>query len=307
MSSRQPFTRFALSSCQRPSPLWCTEHALERLSHPDLRRPAQSYFDDLNVVEIPNARRLIRICADALKNEVDGRAAFEGYHPHGLDLVRWIEDPSSRPAPVVLSESVISQPLIFVAQCAQFVSLERLGFASENIADWAVATTGHSQGILTAMLAAEGHRFEPLAERAAKIACYLVWQGIHMQASYGRAPGHDRPMVAITGQTREEIESALDGVEAVISLANAPRRYVLSGHPSELERAVDRLTVRSKAEHAAFDKGQAPRPRPLGVEWLAVSAPFHSPAMADALPLMHESMRRFAFETRSQDLVVPML
>ena len=114
-------------------------------------------------------------------------------------------------------------------------------------------------------------------------------------------------MVAITGQTREEIESALDGVEAVISLANAPRRYVLSGHPSELERAVDRLTVRSKAEHAAFDKGQAPRPRPLGVEWLAVSAPFHSPAMADALPLMHESMRRFAFETRPQDLVVPML
>ena len=55
---------------------------------------AQSYFDDLErLYEIPNARRLIRICADALKNEVDGRAAFEGYHPHGLDLVRWIEDP----------------------------------------------------------------------------------------------------------------------------------------------------------------------------------------------------------------------
>ena len=88
------------------------------------------------------------------------------------------------------------------------------------------------------------------------MARYLVWQGIYMQASYGRAAGADTPMAAVTGQTRQEVEAALKGLEAVIGLTNAPRRFVISGQPDALKTAVERLRARSKAEHDSFDAGQ---------------------------------------------------
>ena len=45
-------------------------------------------------------------------------------------------------------------------------------------------------------------------------------------------------MVAVIGQSRVEIEQALSGLDAVIGLANSPRRFVISGQPDALEQAV---------------------------------------------------------------------
>ena len=161
---------------------------------------AQSYFDDLErLYELPNPRRVILACAEALQHEVEQAAGLQGLHPFGFDLRQWIETPETRPTAARLSDAVISQPLIFVTQIAQLVALERLGFHLERISEWAVATTGHSQGILPALVAAEAHSLDSLTTRAAQICRYLVWQGIYMQMSYGRPAGADTPMVAVTG------------------------------------------------------------------------------------------------------------
>ena len=267
---------------------------------------AQSYFDDLErLYELPNPRRIILAGAEALQKEVEETAGLQGLHPFGFNLKRWIETPDTRPSAARLSDAVISQPLIFVTQIAQLVALERLGFHLERISEWAVATTGHSQGILPALVAAEAHSLDSLTTRAAQICRYLVWQGIYMQTSYGRPAGVDTPMVAVTGQSRSEVQAALTGLKAVIGLANAPRRFVISGQPASLEQAVARLQKRSKAEFSAFEKGLRERPHALGIEWLAVSAPYHSPAMADALPKMQARAEQFGLQPAPSVLKCP--
>ena len=101
----------------------------------------------------------------------------------------------------MLANGVTSQPLIFIAQIAQLAALERFGFSTETIEEWAVASTGHSQGIVTAIIAAEAHTLDSLTLRAAQVR-YPVWQGIAMQSVYGRGQLEHAPMVAISGQTQ---------------------------------------------------------------------------------------------------------
>jgi malonyl CoA-acyl carrier protein transacylase len=114
-------------------------------------------------------------------------------------------------------------------------------------------------------------------------------------------------MVAVTGQTEAEVKHALAGLEAVIGLANSPRRFVMSGQPEALETAVMRLQGRSKAEHDAFEKGLTARPRKLGIEWLSVSAPYHSPAMGAALPQMQDRARQLGFTPDPSALRIPLI
>ncbi|MEE2788219.1 MAG: fatty acid synthase subunit beta domain-containing protein, partial [Myxococcota bacterium] len=269
---------------------------------------ALSYFEDLErLYEVPAARRIIEVCSAALLDELESGARLEGYHPNGLDLVGWLTDPHRRPDDQTLSSGPISQPLIFVTQVAQLAAMERFGFAPEKIADWAVGVTGHSQGIVTAMIAAEAHGLDALAQRAAQMARCLVWQGIAMQAAYARAGDTGAGMVAITGQTRREVDDARTGLAVNISLINAPRRFVLSGLPDDLKRVVKRLERRSAKEHAGFDKGLTGRPRPLGVEWLSVSAPFHSEVMRPSIPAIEDAYERLQIDFKPERLRLPVI
>ena len=250
---------------------------------------SQTYLEDLDTLYAYSApRRLIEACARALEAELHGGAALHGLHPYGLDLIQWLEDADTRPPAEALASSQVSQPLIFVAQAARLVHLERFGFAPESIDAWCAATTGHSQGIMPAMLASEGLAPTLLVERACVMARYLLWQGIHMQMAWGRTSGEHAPMVAITGQTREEVLALADDLEVTLSLTNAPRRFVFSGLPDDLARLVHRVQTRSEAEHDAFSAGKRARPRPLGVEWLGVSAPFHSRSMTPGVAPLQE-------------------
>ncbi len=91
---------------------------------------SQTYLEDLDTLYAYSApRRLIEACARALEAELHGGAALHGLHPYGLDLIQWLEDADTRPPAEALASSQVSQPLIFVAQAARLVHLERFGFA----------------------------------------------------------------------------------------------------------------------------------------------------------------------------------
>ena len=206
---------------------------------------AQTYFDDLvRLYEVPSARKVIEVCGAALQEELAQGAGLEGLHPQGLNLVDWLKNPNSRPPQDSLKDSAVSQPLIFIAQAAQLAAMERYGFAPESIADWAVATTGHSQGIMAALLAAEAHGPTTLANRAADMARYMLWQGIHMQTSWGRTGASEFPMVAVTGMPRSRVELACEGLEATIALTNAQHLSHVA-HAVVAETACGRLSRQS--------------------------------------------------------------
>ncbi len=172
---------------------------------------AQSYIEDLAALYTgdPAARAVVEACSVALQDELEQGANLFGLHPYGLNLIRWIEEPESRPDPTALAASPLSQPLILVAQAARLATLARYGLDPAAIGEWCVATTGHSQGLCAALLAAEGHPVEAIPARAAEFARYLVHQGIRMQAAYGRSPRAGEPMAAVTGLELEELQAHL--------------------------------------------------------------------------------------------------
>ncbi len=266
----------------------------------------QSYMDDLVTLyaEDPDARDVICACADALADELAQGAALHGLHPFGIELRAWIADPASRPPAELADGLAHSLPLTLVCQAARLATLARYGLSPEAIGEWCVATTGHSQGLLAAMLAAEACTSAELPARAAAYARYGLWEGIRMQAAYGHSGRGATPMVAVTGLTLEELEAALDP-GATVALINAPRRFVLSGSTEALERTTRRLERIAEAATQAHSEGRREMPRTPTLEWLPISIPAHSPALEDAVEPLRADVRRLALAP--DDFAVPVL
>ena len=271
---------------------------------------AQRWWDGLEALYQGDsaARSVIEHCAAGMLDELGRGLDLLGLHPEGLDLLRWLQDPSSRPSEQALVGSPISQPAIFVTQAARLASLRSVGLPPEDIARWAVAVTGHSQGIMAAALAAEGLGPAGFRLRAATMARYMAWQGVRMQVAWGRQRNGRAPMIALRGLEADQVERAVSEEPGVaMALVNAPRRQVISGEPDALARVVRRLERELAQQQAAFEAGDAPPPPSFAQEGLPVGAPFHSPAMTPALEALRADATRLGFAVDPGSLAVPLL
>ncbi len=270
---------------------------------------AQRWWEDLEeLYGIPESRAVIEACTEAMTDELERGLGLLGLHPHGLDLLRWLRQDDDRPDPSALASSAVSQPAIFVTQAARLASLSRVGLAPQHIASWAIAVTGHSQGIVPAALAAQGLAPSALRLRAARVARAMAWQGARMQLAWGRQRNGAAPMVAVSGLEIAAIEAALEAAEGVVlALVNGPRQGVLSGEPEALEAFGRQLRTRLQHQQAAFEAGEAPPPPRMEIEGLAVGAPFHSPAMAAAVEPLRADAARLDAAVDPAKLVLPLL
>ncbi len=271
---------------------------------------AQRWWDDLAglVDESPEAASLVEHCAEALRDELQGELGLLGLHPWGLDLQRWLRDDEARPDDDALAGSAISQPAIFVTQAARLASLARVGLEPRSIASWALAVTGHSQGIMAAAIAAEGHGPAALRRRAGRVARYMAWQGARMQVAWGRQRNGKAPMLAISGPDVGWVEQAVAGREGlVLALVNGPRQGVLSGDPEALEAFARWLRAELARQQAAFEAGEGAPPPRCSIEGLPVGAPFHSPDMEPALGALQADAQRLGAELDPARLVLPLL
>ena len=180
-----------------------------------------------------------------------------GLHSLGLDVIEWIESPERRPSSTYLASSAVSQPLIFLTQMAQFAALGRIGLESDRISEWCKAVTGHSQGIMAAVVASEGHSAKSLIKRTSETVRYMLWQGIEMQSAFGPALSEGHAMAAITGLDIEVVENFLDGTDVCISLQNAFRRLVVSGHPEEIEVVLKKIEQSHQKAQKHMKMGKA--------------------------------------------------
>ncbi|MCB9685723.1 MAG: hypothetical protein H6735_11845 [Alphaproteobacteria bacterium] len=114
-----------------------------------------SFVDELAhlVRRSPAADRLVRALADRVRGVVaDLSPADRAWFAHGMDPLRWLEDPTSRPPAAYLASSPVSQPLIFATQVGHYAALLEAGYDRPELAERTVAATGHSQGIMAAIL-----------------------------------------------------------------------------------------------------------------------------------------------------------
>ncbi len=247
-----------------------------------------------------SVRALVRGATERLRASAsDPRLGALATPARGFDLARWIDDPAAAPPDDVLSSSLVSQAGIFLTSVARSLAMAERGFDLDTLAARATAATGHSQGIMAALLFAEGHGPEALVRRAGEFASYFFWQGYRMQESFVRAAvapavraaaeqagiGDPTPMAAVAGMNHALLTEALGRFHAAnpqlppldVSLDNGYARKVLSGPPPSLVAFARSLAAARTAEIADFARGRLGR-RPIEFVWefVAASAPFHS-------------------------------
>ncbi len=271
------------------------------------------------LIDTPQFRPLVARVAATIGDVVQHKAfRWSGHYSQGFDLMHWLDRPAERPSSAYLTSSAISQPLIFLCQVLRFQASWREGLAAAFDSGAIAGLSGHSQGMMAALLIAESAdgRVEP--DRLVQFIAYMTWQGLHMACSADgssapAAGGHDEassPMAAISGLDAARLDAALVACNANLApelqlthaLFNTRTRHVVSGPPASLAR------LRKHLEAGTRTRGPAIGPvTSFTWEFLAVGAPFHSPAMVRGLEAMRQTVAEIGFEVRGDALHLPVL
>jgi enoyl reductase-like protein/3-oxoacyl-ACP reductase-like protein/acyl dehydratase len=249
---------------------------------------------------------------------VNNDFAWSGLYERGFDLNAWIRDPDARPPEGYLTSSAISQPLIFITQIVRYQALYDDGLRRAFDAGAVRALTGHSQGMMPALLIALSPQGQIQPEKFSQFVQYFTWQGLWMARSYASAQAASTatPMIATSGVEADSLQRTLDKLNralpedqrAFIALYNTRSRCVVSGPAPTLERLQQALDARAedqqRRKRAGRFAGRVERPT---VEFLAVGAAFHSPFMRAGLDGMLQQVRAMGFRVDPADLHIDAL
>ncbi|MDP3278560.1 MAG: DUF1729 domain-containing protein [Deltaproteobacteria bacterium] len=289
---------------------------------------ASDYLDELAGLRRRSHRAAVLI--DALLEDLE---LFVSQMPRedaaffasGMAAREWLRDANSRPDPRYLQSVPVSFPLIFVTQLAHFERLRESGIT--RLEPGIVrAAAGHSQGIMAAVAASVSWQSKDLISAARVLAPLGMLFALRMQQAWpmrtarieavqsARRAGLDVPtaMAAVTGLLRAELDAQLAEAKLAsaitCTLDNTLFRQVISGTPEILERfresLVQSMAAKQRARKERTAGGRAPE-----VQWqyLPVSAPFHSDAMAPAMERLYRDAEALGFRWTSADLAVDVL
>jgi fatty acid synthase len=196
------------------------------------------------------------------------------------------------------AEAVISVPGILFANYAALLTLQQNGLDIRT--NKPVKSLGHSQGVLAAtvvdLLSEEvsrehshfpntqtQHRIEEIFAIAHIIGAATSWATRRL----GIASSADiTPMLSIRGLTEAQVVEAIkraDVDSVTISIQNNTEHFVLSGYPHQLKSVIRGVEV-AVEEHNKAIKAKLRGGVPLDpkIEFLQVTAPFHSPLLESA-------------------------
>ncbi|KAI9606956.1 hypothetical protein KEM48_001727 [Puccinia striiformis f. sp. tritici PST-130] len=182
----------------------------------------------------------------------DHAQASSLYKHHGIQILKWLNQPTTKPPMAYLASCAISLPLIGLVQIAHYITLGGAqGLTPNQISSQLQGgVTGHSQGVVVAAL----------------IAGELSHQKIigmnSINHHYMRLnEGVPTPMLAVTGLSLDHLQKSIDSIsdhlaedhpdqqlpDAQVSLFNGSKAFVVTGHPKTLVGLVSALR-KSKAE-----------------------------------------------------------
>lgn len=270
--------------------------------------------------DYPSVRPWICAASDGMTQWAQAQPfRWSGLHGRPLDVRSWLADPSTRPPAAWLASSAISQPLIFLVQLCRWQTLQQAGMGDALATGGLALLTGHSQGMMPALLIAESPQGEVSLERMLQYLHYMLWQGLHMAQSAGQAAtasGEATPMAAISGPNAKLLQGEIDRLNKILpandrlmlALHNTPTRHVVSAAPVRLLQLQAALQARADQEPKLKRQGKyAGKPTIFVWEWLSVGAPFHSDHMAQGLAAMRRTVAEIEFSLSAKALRVPVL
>ncbi|RMD41851.1 hypothetical protein DV735_g3277, partial [Chaetothyriales sp. CBS 134920] len=277
----------------------------------------EEYFDELREVYTTYqsfTRDLVHSTAELLQSLVSN-AKTEKFYPKGLDILSWLADREKQPDTDYLVSAPVSLPLIGLVQLAHFqVVCKALGKTPGEINERFSGTTGHSQGIVTAAAVATATSWESFAKAARDAITMLFSIGMRSQQAYPRtslAPsilqdsleageGTPTPMLSVRDLSQTQLQAHIDATNqhlpqdrhVAISLINSSRNFVVTGPPISLHGL--NLRLRKVKAPTGLDQTRVPfteRKQRFVNRFLPITAPFHSPLLAEAHKLIQQDLK----------------
>jgi fatty acid synthase subunit beta len=267
------------------------------------------YFDELqNLYDIYEP--FVAPFVEALTSDILVSLAKEEQHTpfytYGLNVASWLSGAVERPNITYLASIPVSFPLIGLTQLVQYlVSCHVLNLTPGEFRRNLAGATGHSQGIVSAVVVAASSTFEEFIENTRLALKWLFFSGLRgqqafpvtalepgiVQDSLQGGEGPPSPMLSVTGLSLKELESHVVGTNEhlprtsrlQVSLHNGPKAFVVTGPPKSLYGLV--TSLRKVKASSGLDQSKVPfsqRKPVFSTRFLVVGVPYHSDYIAGA-------------------------
>lgn len=233
----------------------------------------------------------------------------------GLDVMKWLHAEESSPDTEYLVSAPVSLPLIGLVQlCHYYVTCKVLGLSPGDFRSCLKGVTGHSQGVITAAAISASSTWEDFSKYSDEALRMLFWIGCRSQQTYPKTSltpsmlqdsvangeGMPSPMLSIRDLTQAQVESHVRATnqhlpkdrQLHISLINGPRNIVVTGPPMSLYGL--NLSLRKIKAPTGLDQNRLPfteRKLKFTNRFLPISAPFHSPYLEAAGPIIDSDLK----------------
>ncbi|KZT01368.1 fatty acid synthase [Laetiporus sulphureus 93-53] len=222
------------------------------------------------------------------------------YYTHGLDVLSWLTGATARPPTTYLASIPASLPLIGLTQLTQYLIVCRVARLSpEEMRAHLHGATGHSQGLISAVVIAASTTFESFFANVQKALRWLFFCGLRGQQAFPvlalepsivqdaieGGEGAPSPMLSVTGLTLKDLESHIKKTndhlpansQLQVSLHNGPKAFVVTGPARALYGLV--TSLRKVRAPSGLDQSKTPfsqRKPVFSVRFLIVGVPYHS-------------------------------
>lgn len=224
----------------------------------------------------------------------------DNHYPLGLDVASWLSGAVERPSVAYLASIPVSFPLIGLTQLIQYlIACRVMNFTPAEMRERISGATGHSQGIVSAVVISASSTFESFFENSCKALKWLFYSGLRGQQAFPvvslepslvsdaveNGEGIPSPMLSVTGLSLKDLEPHIKKTnthlpvnsQLHISLHNGPKAHVVTGPSRALYGLVTNL--RKIRAPSGTDQSKVPysqRKAAFSVRFLVVAVPYHN-------------------------------
>ncbi|CDK24222.1 unnamed protein product [Kuraishia capsulata CBS 1993] len=250
-------------------------------------------------------------------------------YSQGMDLINWLENEDLTPDADHLLSIPISCPLICVIQlCHYIITAKALSLTPGQIRDLMKGATGHSQGLVTAVVVASSGSWAEFEVNALKAVEFLFFIGVRclqtypntslspsiVQDSIDNAEGKPSPMLSVRDLSYDQVTKFVNETNQHlplekhidISLVNGARNLVLTGPPLSLYGL--NLNLRKAKAPSGLDQSRIPyseRKLKFSSRFLPILSPFHSHLLKSATGRIIDDLANSNLEFPTADIKIP--
>jgi fatty acid synthase subunit alpha, fungi type len=261
------------------------------------------YFDELqNLYDIytPYVAPFVTTMVDQVLLPLAASQDSTNHYAYGLDVMSWLTGAVTRPPLSYLASIPISYPLIALTQLAQYLIVCRASnLTPGELRSRLSGTTGHSQGLGSAIAIAASTTPESFVENSAKMLKWSFYSALRGQEFFPvlalepsiikdaieGGEGTPTPMLSVAGLLLKDLEIHVkktnthlpENSQLQISLFNAQKVFVVTGPPRALYGLV--TSLRKVKAPSGLDQSKIPfsqRKPVFNMRFLVVNVPYHS-------------------------------